>query len=158
VNLHFVRRTSRQRARRAQSLVEFALILPVMLVLLLGMIDLGRAFVFGVAVQNGAREAARLGAKSYLDPTMSDAQILQRLIDASSPALIGCRAVSGAQPVDGCSTWTLSVSPSVSRSTGGTVTVTAVGQPSLLAGFFSGAMGLSLAQITVQGQAVMEVL
>jgi len=53
-----------RRAQPAQSVVELALILPVFLIMLLGMFDIGRAFVFGVAVQNGAREAARLGSQA----------------------------------------------------------------------------------------------
>jgi len=150
--------TGPHRPQPAQSLVEFALILPVLLVMLMGMFDLGRAFVYGVAVQNGAREAARLGAKAYLDPTVSDAIILQRLIDASAPALGGCQPQTGAQPSNGCSTWTLSVTPSGTKASGATLTVTATGRPALFAGLLSGFAGLSLPQITVQGQAVMEVL
>src|SRR5918911_1600980 len=112
-------------ATRAQALVEFAFVLPVLLVLTLGMIDLGRTFVFGVAVQNGAREAARLGAKAYLDPTITDTLILQRLIDASSPALTGCAAQTGTQPSGGCSAWSFSLSPTGSKTAGATLTVTA---------------------------------
>ena len=81
----------RSRAQ-AQAYVEFALVLPLLLLLVLGMIDLGRAFVFGVAVQQGAREAARLGAKAALDPTIDDATVFGRLIAASDPALVGCSA------------------------------------------------------------------
>ncbi|MDQ3812127.1 MAG: pilus assembly protein [Chloroflexota bacterium] len=150
-----VRRSARQHGQRAQSLVEFALIVPVTLLLLLGMIDLGRAFVFGVAVQGGAREAARLGSKAALDLTVTDAVILRRLIDASSPALDGCLPQTGTQPAGGCAAWTFTITPSGARSGGDTLTVTAVGRPSLLSGINVG--GFSLAQITVQGQAAMTV-
>ena len=146
--------------QRGQAVVELALILPVLLVMMLGLFDMGRAFVFGVAVQNGAREATRLGARSHLlnDPANMDTMILQRLIDASSPALSGCQAVTGTQPANGCSGWVFSLSPSGAKAAGSTLTITAVGHPSLFAGFVSGAMGLSMPQVTVQGQAVMEVL
>jgi hypothetical protein len=53
------RRTSRRRDRtRAQGLVEFALIAPVLLVLLLVAIDFGRALYGWVVLQNSARIAA----------------------------------------------------------------------------------------------------
>lgn len=45
-----------------QSLVEIALLMPVLLVLLLGAVDLGRAFYAYVAITNAAREGARYGA------------------------------------------------------------------------------------------------
>jgi hypothetical protein len=53
------RRTSRRRDRtRAQGLVEFALVAPVLLVLLLVAIDFGRALYGWVVLQNSARIAA----------------------------------------------------------------------------------------------------
>lgn len=45
---------------RGQSLVEFALILPVLLILLLGVVDFGRAVAAYNSVSNAARTAARL--------------------------------------------------------------------------------------------------
>jgi Flp pilus assembly protein TadG len=95
--------------QRAQALVEFAFILPVTLILLLGMIDLGRAFVFGVTVQEGAREAARLAAKSAFDATVTDAAVLGRLVASSNPALISCPAVTTANQVCGGGTWTFTL-------------------------------------------------
>jgi hypothetical protein len=47
---------------RAQALIEFALVAPVLLVLTLGVADLGRVLYAGVVVQQAAREGARLGA------------------------------------------------------------------------------------------------
>jgi hypothetical protein len=58
---------SRRRERtRGQSLVEFALVLPIMLLLLAGAIDLGRLFYSYVAVENAAKEGALFGARSPL--------------------------------------------------------------------------------------------
>lgn len=45
---------------RGQSLVEFALILPVLLVLVLGIFDFGRAIFAYNAVSNAAREGVRV--------------------------------------------------------------------------------------------------
>jgi hypothetical protein len=159
----------------AQAYVEFALLLPLLLLLVLGMIDLGRAFVFGVAVQQGAREAARVGAKAALDPTIDDATVLGRLIAASDPALVGCSATQ--TPGQACSggTWTLTIeitpaagSPvyssiaaaraaGLSALRGARVHIRASGGVSLFIGFLTGAMGLGLNQVTVQGDARMVV-
>jgi TadE-like protein len=45
-----------------QSVVEFALVLPLMLLLVVGIADLGRLYTSAIAVQDAAREAADLGA------------------------------------------------------------------------------------------------
>jgi hypothetical protein len=47
-------------------MVEFALILPVMLVLLIGIADLGRVFAAGVVIEGAARDGAEIGARGYL--------------------------------------------------------------------------------------------
>ena len=56
--------TSRQ---RAQALVEFALTLPVLLLLILGVVDAGRGVVAATSLSNGAREGARYGAIHWRD-------------------------------------------------------------------------------------------
>jgi len=50
------------RNSEGQSIVEFALILPFLLVLVGGVVDLGLALFAGHISQNAAREGARLGA------------------------------------------------------------------------------------------------
>lgn len=49
-----------RRHRRGQSLVEFALILPILLILMLGILDFGRAIAAYNSVSNGARSGARV--------------------------------------------------------------------------------------------------
>jgi len=49
-----------RRGVRGQSLVEFALILPVLLIMLFGVFDFGRASYAFNAVSNAAREGARV--------------------------------------------------------------------------------------------------
>jgi hypothetical protein len=56
--LSFIRRRQRRRSR-GQSLVEFALILPIFLLILFGLFDLGRAVYAWSTINNAAREAAR---------------------------------------------------------------------------------------------------
>lgn len=53
---------ARHRYGRAQSLVEFALILPLLVVLLLGLTDFGFLLYAHVQVANAAREGARAGS------------------------------------------------------------------------------------------------
>lgn len=51
---------------RGQSFVEFALVLPMLLVLLLGIADFGRVFAAGIAVEATGRNAAEAAAQEYL--------------------------------------------------------------------------------------------
>jgi Flp pilus assembly protein TadG len=55
------RRALASRERRGQTLVEFALILPVFLLLLMGILDLGRAVYYNSTLSNDARDTARDG-------------------------------------------------------------------------------------------------
>ena len=148
--------------RRAQSLVEFGLILPVTLIILLGMVDFGRAYVYGVAVQQGAREGVRMGITASIlgNPSNTNQLMMQRTIDASRPAMTGCTApTSGASMTctDGTGiSWTITVAPSGTKSSGQTVRVTATGQMPLLVGFLTGLFGIS--SINLQGDARMVVL
>jgi hypothetical protein len=49
----------RNRSERGQSLVEFALILPVLVLMLIGTLDFGRVVLANDTISNAAREAAR---------------------------------------------------------------------------------------------------
>lgn len=63
---HF--RSLRARIRRDEvgaSLVEFALVLPLLIVLLFGIMEAGWAFSQSVEVRNAAREGARLAVVDY---------------------------------------------------------------------------------------------
>lgn len=53
---------TRSRAHRGQALVEFALVFPVFLLLLFGLIDIGRYVFVTNSFSQAAREAARFGA------------------------------------------------------------------------------------------------
>jgi Flp pilus assembly protein TadG len=58
-----------RKCQTAQSLVEFALTLPLLLLILLGAVDLGRVFNASVAITNASREAARYGMSNLDDTT-----------------------------------------------------------------------------------------
>lgn len=51
----------RRECLRAQNLVEFALIFPVLMLLLFGVIDFGRVFHVLIAISNSVREGVRYG-------------------------------------------------------------------------------------------------
>ena len=57
-----MRHLGRRTRSRGQGLVEFALVLPVFMVILIGMVDLGRAIWANNSVANSAREAARFAS------------------------------------------------------------------------------------------------
>ena len=54
--------TRRLRSERGAELIEFALILPLIVVLLMGIFDFGLAFQRYEVITNAAREGARLGS------------------------------------------------------------------------------------------------
>jgi len=54
---------------RGQSLVEAAITLPIVLLLALGVTDLGRAFYYREAVSNSVRQALRMAVSSYQQAT-----------------------------------------------------------------------------------------
>jgi Flp pilus assembly protein TadG len=58
---------------RGQSLVEAAITLPLVLILALGVIDIGRAFYYREAVTNSVRQALRMAVSSYQQTTANTA-------------------------------------------------------------------------------------
>ncbi|MGZ9275616.1 MAG: TadE/TadG family type IV pilus assembly protein [Candidatus Limnocylindrales bacterium] len=62
----------RRRHSRGQSLVEFALVVPILLLIFAGIADFGRAFYAYVAVENAAKEGAFFGSRT---PLCSDAGV-----------------------------------------------------------------------------------
>jgi len=67
---------------RAQNLVEFALIFPVLMLLMFGIIDLGRIFHVLIAISNAAREGVRFGVIYGMDRSESPYLYKESLIDA----------------------------------------------------------------------------
>ena len=84
------------RSERGQTMVETAMVLPILLILIFGMIDFGRAFNAWITVTNAAREGARVAA------TRQDATAINARIDAAmgsldypSPVLTNVGGTSG---------------------------------------------------------------
>ena len=66
--------------QKGQSLVEVAVALPVLLLILLGILDLGRAYFTYIALADAAAEGAAFGA---IHPT-DTAQIVERAAESSN--------------------------------------------------------------------------
>jgi Flp pilus assembly protein TadG len=71
---------SRRERERGANLVEFALVLPLLLLMLVGVADLGRAFTTYIAITNAAREGARYASRwpNYRD------QIVEAVIEEAA--------------------------------------------------------------------------
>jgi len=64
-----------RRLQLGQALVELALILPVMLLLLIGVIEFGRYAYISILVGNAARAGALYGAQGFLKATINNPDI-----------------------------------------------------------------------------------
>lgn len=67
-----------RRSRRGQALIEWALIMPILVVLLFGIIDFGYLVFCHNTMQAATREGMRLAA--YNDPTVTNDAIKQRIV------------------------------------------------------------------------------
>jgi len=89
----------RLRTQRGQSLVEFAISSIVLLLLMMGLLDLSRAFYYAVSLQGAAREGARHGAwfdtKSRLNIYLDNSDIMSAVTSGLQGAGINCTGVNG---------------------------------------------------------------
>src|SRR5713226_1553556 len=80
--------------QRGQSLVEFAISSIVLLLLMMGLLDLSRAFYYAVNLQGAAREGARHGAwfdtKSRLNIYLDDSDIMSAVTSGLQGSGINC--------------------------------------------------------------------
>lgn len=74
-------RTSFGRSMRGVAIVELALVLPVLLILVLGVIDFARAIQFNNILVHMTREGANLAARTTEEPSY----ILKALMDTATP-------------------------------------------------------------------------
>jgi hypothetical protein len=101
------------RSRRAQSLVEAAVTLPFVLLLALGVTDIGRAFYYREAVTNGVRQALR----DAVSPTQ---QATANTACASAGAGPVATTITDTLPPGGASITTIANLASLESSTDGT--------------------------------------
>lgn len=83
------KQANKDRRRRGQGLVEFALILPVLLLILIGTIEFARIFFIYISITNAAREGARYGMVNPKDLNGILNQVGERmeLVDPSTVAV-----------------------------------------------------------------------
>ena len=83
--------------RRAGVAVEFALTLPVLLVLLAGVVDFGWFFFVQAAVLNAAKDAARMGvvAEAGEDPGDLAEEVMGDVLEDAGLACTGTCTVTG---------------------------------------------------------------
>ena len=136
-------RPSRVR-HRGQALVEFALIVPILMFILVIAIDFGRLFYLNVGIINGAREGAAYGADHPTLPTTAEitTRVRQELgLSPADPSVTVTRT---------CSLTCFSI-PAVSPPN--TITITASTTFSFLTPFintfFGGALPMSAASTAV---------
>lgn len=104
-----MRSPARARARRGAIVVEAAVILPVLLVMMLGIWEVGRIIQLQQIISNAAREGARLAAAGKLNGSdVTVAMVQQDVRDYLTTTGFPTAAVSGAvisvTPISG--TWT----------------------------------------------------
>jgi Flp pilus assembly protein TadG len=94
-----------KKAEKGQSLLEFALIVPILLIILAGVLDLGRLYYAYVAVTDAAAEGASYAA---IHPQAYErAEVLQRAQEASGALVqidptmvqVDCPAVAAGAPI-----------------------------------------------------------
>jgi Flp pilus assembly protein TadG len=92
---------------RGASLVEFALMLPFLTLLLLGVIDFGRAYYVNVEVSNAAYTGALYGTQNHSDTTgMQNAATgdAPDVAGITATATYGCECSDGSNAMPSCST------------------------------------------------------
>ncbi len=99
------------RKEAGAQLFEFAVILPVLLVLSIGVLDFANAFNIRQKLNNAAREAARLGAsQSPADLTQTNPASVQVIredvVTYLSNANVDTTFISATSTKSGCCTWT----------------------------------------------------
>lgn len=129
-------RAGRNRAERGAAAVEFAMVLPLMLLVLAGIVDFGRAFFTEIQLTNAAREGARAS-----------------IVSGTTAGAAETRMTSAAVGVPGFQATASPVCP------GGTATVTAAADPFqwlLLGGALSLANASSALPTRLSATAVMK--
>ena len=104
----------RWRSDAAQAIVEFALVAPIFLFVLLGIFEMGRLMIEYTSIANAAREGARLGAIASNPPTVIMGEAQRFTIAVGATPVVTVVVKRGGTPVP-------SGTP---RTTGDTVDVT----------------------------------
>lgn len=82
------------RSRAAGPIVEFALVVPMLLILVMGVVDFGRAYFIRNSLVSAVREGARLGAVRSDDPCSAASTTAIRARVVASFSSIGSVAIT----------------------------------------------------------------
>ena len=95
-----VKQNQRFRCERGQALVEFALLVPVLLLLIFGAIEFGRVFHATHVITSAAREGARAAAvhKNNEEITIKVKDAASSLVDPENVKLKGNSAYESSEP------------------------------------------------------------
>jgi Flp pilus assembly protein TadG len=91
------REAARDSRARGQSLVEFALVIPIIILLVVGFFEIGRAVFAYNTIANAARQAVRVAIVNQL-PDVTDCDASRPVEDPFEPhwSLRGCAIAAGA--------------------------------------------------------------
>jgi Flp pilus assembly protein TadG len=89
------RRGRRARGDKGVALIEFAIVMPLLFLLVFGIIEFGWAFSQNLDVRHGAREGARLAAVNYGSETAIRNEICTRMSKTSSGTTVTLQRVDG---------------------------------------------------------------
>ena len=89
-------RPRRRRGQRGQSLVEFAFVLPIIVLVIVAFIEIGRAVFAWNTIANAARQGARVAAVNQL-PDVTDCDESRPIEDPYEPhwSIRGCAIAAG---------------------------------------------------------------
>ena len=141
------RRPKNDSRARGQSLVEFALALPLMILILAGVVDLGRAFYAYVGITNAAREGARFAATAPNNASGIRARVRKELENSNLSIADDSQIPSPTcnSYVDGSTSLGGSVS-CASAANGDYVTVTVTYPFSFITGYIAGLSSITLSR------------
>jgi TadE-like protein len=87
-------------AKRGQALVEFALILPVIVLVVMGFFDLGRGVVFFNMLSDAAREGARVGIAPGNTLSQMCTQVVSQMPAPGVGSSSGCSSIADSVATD----------------------------------------------------------
>jgi Flp pilus assembly protein TadG len=89
--------SGRRRGQRGQSLVEFSMVIPIIVLLVVAFVEIGRAVFAYNTIANAARQGARVAAVNQL-PDVTDCDETRPVEDPYEPhwSIIGCALATAA--------------------------------------------------------------
>lgn len=93
-----------KKREKGQSAVEFALVLPILLLIVCGILDFGWLFYNQLSVENACREGARVGCVNSQDAQLTDIvtnKVNAILPDSLDPVTVDVKLTNPSSPLEG---------------------------------------------------------